>query len=132
MLERIKIFCCNCNEIVEARLTNGAEIYPHRQDLDAIPLWIHDKCGGYVGCHHKTKNSTRPLGVIPSKAIKAHRKEIHRLLDPMWQHQDRPYLARKKMYNDLSNLLGYEYHTAELRTEEECLKVIEYLKGLSK
>lgn len=27
-----QIFCCGCGADVEARLTSGAEIYPHRDD----------------------------------------------------------------------------------------------------
>jgi hypothetical protein len=50
------IFCCECREKVNARLTEGEEIYPHREDLKDLPFWICDKCKNFVGCHHKTDN----------------------------------------------------------------------------
>lgn len=38
------IFCCGCQKEVDALLTSGAEIYPHRCDLKDLPFW---KCGVY-------------------------------------------------------------------------------------
>lgn len=61
------IFCCCCENDVHARLTDGREIYPHRHDLYSLPFWRCDGCGNHVGCHHKTKDRTRPLGVIPTR-----------------------------------------------------------------
>lgn len=78
-----EIYCCGCEKKVPARLTDGAEIYPHRHDLSGLPFWKCDTCGNFVGCHHKTKNRTRPLGCIPTPEIKEARKRIHSLLDPL-------------------------------------------------
>lgn len=65
------IFCNECGKDVECRLTNGSEIYPHRGDLKDLPFWIHDVCGNYVGCHHKTDNPTTPL-IPPSLKLDRH------------------------------------------------------------
>ena len=81
----MNIRCCGCQKKVEARLTDGSEIYPHRKDLYSLPFWKCDVCGNFVGCHHKTKNRTRPLGCIPTPEIKNARKHIHAILDPLWQ-----------------------------------------------
>ena len=116
----MRIFCCGCNIDVEARLTNGEEIYPHRPDLYELPFWKCDKCGNFVGCHHKTKNRTRPLGVIPTKQIKEARKHIHDLLDPIWKSGK---MKRKELYDKISKELGWEFHTAELRSIDEARKV---------
>ena len=70
MSETRHIHCCECSEKVNARLTDECEIYPHRQDLKSLPFWKCDTCGNHVGCHHKTKNRTQPLGCIPSDEIK--------------------------------------------------------------
>ena len=70
MSKRRSIFCCGCQSDVQARLTDGAEIYAHRRDLASLPFWKCDACGNFVGCHHKTKHRTRPLGCIPTKEIK--------------------------------------------------------------
>lgn len=114
------IYCCNCAAEVSARLTSGAEVYPHRPDLRDLPFWRCDGCGGFVGCHHKTRQRTRPLGVIASPAIKNARRHIHALLDPLWQSGQ---IDRKRLYQDIGKHLGHEYHTGEIRTIEEAREV---------
>jgi hypothetical protein len=127
--ENRTIFCCECNGDVRARLTNGAEVYPHRPELHGQPRWKCDGCGNSVGCHHKTAQPTRPLGVIPSKEIKVARIHIHRILDPIWQGGKVP---RGRVYGKLSKLLGYDYHTGEIRTLEEARRIYGLVKHLKK
>ena len=118
------IYCCNCEAEIDARLTDGSEIYPHREDLESLPFWKCDGCGSYVGCHHKSTNRTKPLGVIPSGRIKEYRRFIHARLDPIWKTKRE---SRRYLYAELSKVLGRQYHTAELRTEEECALILDYL-----
>ncbi|QZI91080.1 hypothetical protein PODOV032v1_p0075 [Vibrio phage 219E41.1] len=125
----MKIYCCNCNQDVEARLTDGSEIHPHRSDLFDLPFWKHDKCGQFVGCHHKTSERTKPLGVIPSPEIKKKRQEIHRLIDSIWQCGR---MRRGDLYKALSKGPGSVYHTAELRTAEDADWVIKKAKQIRK
>lgn len=122
------IYCCNCKENVPARLTDGKEIYPHRRDLYTLPFWKCDHCDGKVGCHHKTKNRTMPLGVIPSHAISKLRGEIHRLIDPVWKMKIK---TRKEVYGLMSEHLGYQFHSAEIRSEEEALKCKQIAEKIS-
>ena len=111
-----EIYCTGCHEAVQARLTDGSEIYPHRRDLSALPFWKCDACGNFVGCHHKTKNRTKPLGCIPTPELKKARSHIHRVLDPVWKSKQ---MSRKEAYQAMANKLGIsEYHTAELRSIE--------------
>ena len=121
------IWCCGCKEEVEARLTDGGEIYPHRPDLKSLPFHKCDKCGNYVGCHHKTKHRTRPLGVIPTKEISAYRRHIHRYLDPLWKSGA---MKRAAIYSELSKVLGREYHTADIRTIEEAKEILDACQRL--
>jgi len=114
------IRCCGCEKKVDARLTDGGEIYPHRPDLKSLPFWKCDACGNYVGCHHKTKNRTQPLGCIPTPEIKNARQHIHKLLDPIWQSGK---MKRKEIYKILSDRLGWKYHTANIRSVEEAREV---------
>lgn len=79
------IYCCECKQDVSARFTKGSEIYPHRDDLKLLPFWICDTCKNYVGCHHKSDNSFKPLGNIPSVQLRNARKHIHGILDPLWK-----------------------------------------------
>lgn len=114
------MYCCGCQKEVEARLTNGSEIYPHRKDLFDLPFWKCDACGNYVGCHHKTKERTKPLGNIPTKELRNARGHIHRILDPIWQTGK---MKRSVLYAKLNKELGYKYHTAEIKTIEDARKV---------
>jgi len=124
----MNIWCCGCNAQVSARLTSGAELYQHRLDLRNLPFWICDACRNFVGCHHKTKNRTRPLGCIPTKELKEARKHIHALIDPLWQSG---LVTRKALYAELGGVVGRKYHTAELRSIDEARDVYRAAKKLS-
>lgn len=112
----MELWCCKCADYVDARLTDGAEVYPHRSDLADLPFWRCDACGNWVGCHHKTKKRTRPLGNIPSPELKKARGHIHALIDPLWKSKK---IKRGALYNRMSEKLGWKYHTATLRTIDE-------------
>jgi hypothetical protein len=122
-----KLHCCGCLKKVNARLTDGKEIYPHRPDLYSLPFWKCDACGNFVGCHHKTKNRTNPLGDIPTKEIKNARQHIHKILDPLWQSGA---FTRKEIYEKISLKIGREYHTAQIRSIEEARQVYEFIREL--
>lgn len=128
------IYCCGCKTKVEARLTDGAEIYPHREDLASLPFWRCDTCKNYVGCHHKTKNRTKPLGNIPTKELRNARKHIHALLDPMWKNRGKgnKKKTRTEIYAQLTEQLGWTYHTANIRNIEEARKVYSLLLTIKK
>jgi hypothetical protein len=118
------IYCCGCGCDVDARLTDGKEAYPHRSDLAKNPFWKCDACGNFVGCHHKTKDRTRPLGVIATQEIRTARSHIHAVLDPMHRSG---LISRKKIYKRISDAIGREYHTAELRSVVDARKVYKIL-----
>lgn len=122
-----QIHCCGCGEKVEARLTDGEEIYPHRSDLHRLPFWKCDNCGNYVGCHHKTKDRTRPLGCIPISEIRNARKYIHAILDPIWKNG---IIPRKELYEMVSNECGWKFHTSMTRSIEECRKIYRIVKQI--
>jgi len=123
------IRCCGCGDKVEARLTDGTEIYPHRKDLSDLPFWKCDACGNFVGCHHKTENRTRPLGCIPTPEIKNARKHIHAILDPIWKSKQ---MKRKEIYKLLSDKLGWQYHTTSIRSVDEAREVYRLVQNIKK
>lgn len=129
----MKLWCCQCQIDVDARLTNGREVYPHRPDLHDLPRWKCDGCGNSVGTHHKTKDRTRPLGNIPSDELRKARQHIHALIDPAWKSKR---ISRGRLYGHLSKALGYEYHTGEIKTIDEARKVYalarDYLREVDK
>lgn len=125
----MKIYCTGCIKDVDARFTDGAERYPHRPDLKDVPFWRCDGCGNYVGCHHKTKTPTKPLGCIATPELLEARKHIHALLDPLWQSGK---IKRGQAYAYIGHRIGKQYHTGELRSIEEAREVyrlIIQLKG---
>ena len=123
-----EIYCCGCGVKVKARLTSGAEIYPHRPYLSSLPFWKCDACGNYIGCHHKTKNRTRPLGVIPTPEIKNARQHIHKILDPLWQSGR---FDRKKLYQIITDKCGWQYHTAKIRSVEEAREIYKFVREIA-
>lgn len=125
----MEIYCCGCEQEIDARLTDGAEIYPHRRDLHSLPFWKCDVCGNFVGCHHKTKCRTKPLGCIPTTEIKNARKHIHRVLDPLWKSGR---MKRGEVYAQIAKAIGVEeYHTAEIRTVEQARSVYRAVQRIS-
>lgn len=117
----MKIYCCGCGHDIQARLTNGSEIYPHRKDLKSLPFWKCDECGNFVGCHKKSRTPTKPLGVIPSPELRNARIKIHEILDPIWKNG---HMTRGNVYREIANSLGIdEYHTANIRNIEYARKV---------
>lgn len=113
----MKIYCCCCNEDIEARITSGKHVYPHRKDLYSLQFWICYKCGNFVGCH---KSSGLPLGCIPTDEIKKARIHIHNILDPLWKNK---LIKRGELYKIIKKKLGYEYHTANIRSIDEARNV---------
>jgi len=123
----VKIYCCGCEQDVNARLTNGREIYPHRPDLFSLPFWRCDTCKNYVGCHHKSKNRTHPLGCIPTREIMEARKRIHALIDPLWQSGK---MSRRGIYKAISDAVGWKYHTAKIRNMDEARAALDAAQRL--
>ena len=124
-----EIFCCQCNKKVNCRLTTGKEIYPHRHDLYDLPFWKCDICKNYTGCHHKTKDRTNPLGIIPSKEIKNARIHLHALIDPLWE---KGKFKRKFIYKIISEKFGWTYHTAKIRSLDEARQIYRFVKDYFK
>lgn len=122
-----KIFCCGCQSDVAARLTNGKEIYPHREDVVDLPFWICDVCKNYVGCHHKTSDRTKPLGCIPTYEIRRERMLLHGKIDPIWKSG---LLSRSQIYKQISLSIGYDFHVANTRTMEDLTMAIKIVEDL--
>jgi len=117
----MKIYCCGCEAEVDARLTDGEEIYSHRPDLHDLPFWKCDGCRNFVGCHHKTSDRTKPLGCIPTKELKQARQHIHKIMDPLWKSKR---IRRRELYEQVAEILEIkEYHTAEIRSVEDARRV---------
>jgi len=124
----MKIYCTGCGKNVTARLTDGKERYPHRLDLAELPFWKCDKCGGYVGCHHKTKTPTKPLGYIATPEMYKARVAIHDVLDPLWRSGKK---SRGQLYAHITKELGRPYHTGEIKTMAEARRIYRIVAKLN-
>lgn len=118
------IYCCGCSTDVRARLTSGKEIYPLREDLHTLPFWVCNTCGNYVGCHHKTKQRTTPLGCIPTAEIRGLRRLIHTRLDTLWESRK---MDRSCVYDAISQRIGYPYHTADVRSAADARIILDVI-----
>ena len=125
----MKLYCCQCLTHVDARLTNGREIYPTRYSLARIPFWKCDTCRNYVGCHYKGDDKTKPLGSIPNRELRRARALIHQFLDPLWYGDKH---RRRVLYSLISDQLGYDYHTGNINTIEEARKVWKIIQNIKR
>jgi|SaaInlStandDraft_4_1057021.scaffolds.fasta_scaffold98198_1 hypothetical protein len=114
----MKIYCCGCEKQVRTVIKDGLVVYPHRPDLKNKEFYVCESCNNFVGMNSR---SGEPLGVIPTKEISSFRQTIHGLIDPLWKDGK---ISRSKLYKILSKKVGYEYHTADLRTIDECRNII--------
>lgn len=125
----MKIYCTGCGVDVDARLAYGSEIYPTRPDLAKLRFWIHDKCGAFVGTHHKTKDKTRPLGFLATPEVKRWRMIIHGILDPLWKSKK---ISRGQAYAYISKRIGHTYHTGEIYGVDHAKAIYEIVAQLKK
>lgn len=123
----MEIYCCKCEKKVEALLIDGSKAYPHREDLYSLPFWECPECCNFVGCHHKTKNRTQPLGCIPTKEIKSARIHIHKILDPLYKSGR---INRRELYEIISDKIGWKYHTAKIRSIEEARQIYTIVRNI--
>lgn len=134
----MKLWCCGCDAYVDAELVFGDKIYPHRPDLYKLAFYQCPCCRNYVGTHkqwgpgefHGRKHNIRALGCIPTPELKNARHHIHKILDPLWQGKRSG--TRKRLYKRLSDALGYEYHTANTKSIDECRKVYRLILDIAK
>lgn len=123
----MRIYCMGCEQVVDARLSSGAERYPHRPDLAAIPQYTHDACGTWVGTHHKSATPLKPLGILATKEMFGYRNLIHGIIDPIWQMK---HMKRGQVYAYMNRELGYVFHTGEIRTIDEAKRVVHIAEKL--
>ncbi len=124
----MKIYCTGCGREVPARLAYGDEIYPNRPKFAALPFWVCDACGAFVGCHHKTATPTRPLGVLATPEIRMWRMRIHAALDPMWKEGK---ILRPALYRRVAAALGYrDFHVSEVSSEDEAAHVLRAVSAI--
>jgi hypothetical protein len=122
--------CQHCERV--ARLTNGAEIYPHRTDLAHKRFWKCDPCAAFVGCH-PPKDSERggmgdgtvALGRPANHELRNLRKAAHAAFDPMFR-ESAGRVSRRDAYTWLAGQLGMSYSECHIGhfTALQCQRVL--------
>ena len=121
--------CAHCGS--ECRLTDGKEIYPHRQDLRSLRFWVCDPCDAYVGCHKagmsdNNPDGTKPLGLAADAELRRLRQQVHGAVDPLWQNAKQKGRARQAVYKALTNIghrlgfvdIGTSFHSSHLSVSQ--------------
>ncbi len=121
------IYCCYCLTYIDARLTTGDEIYPHKPNLKDMPFWVCTTCHNFIGCHHKTKTPTKPLGTIPTVEIRQLRLQAHEGINRLQRIRR---TSTHKIYRMLSLCVGREFHCGHLSTIEEAEKALYLIQQL--
>lgn len=117
------VMCHYCGK--PAVLATGADIYPHRPDLEALRFWRCVPCGAYVGCHKAGNgygDGTRPLGRLANAQLRTAKQAAHAAIDQYWRIGGR---SRREVYARLSELMGMrEAHIGEF-DEAQCAKAVQ-------
>lgn len=115
------LWCVQCQKEVNAELTTGDIVYPHRPDLASKNFYKCPHCGNFVGCH---PNTLKALGCIPTPELKQARVKVHNKLDYLWKSGK---FKRAEIYKKLSKHFGYSYHSGNTKSVEECMEAIKVL-----
>jgi len=118
----MKIYCVACDEGVKPRITDGKEVYPHRPDLYEKKFVVCDTCKNY-----KAFNGNKKPTLIPTPELRKARREIHAILDPLWQSKK---IKRGQAYAYISHRIGYPYHNESLKNIDEANKALEIVTTL--
>lgn len=72
--------CPYCGQ--DDQLVTGREVYPHRPDLFAKPIWACMPCRAWAGCHPGTE---RRVGRLANAATRQLKMRAHEAFDPLWK-----------------------------------------------
>jgi len=114
--------CAECGSA--AKLTCGAEVYPHRPDLAEKPIWVCS-CGARCGCHPGT---IKPLGTPAGPATRVARQLAHHAFDQLWKSGQ---MSRKTAYRWLAEQMDLhpdDCHIGMMQAEQ-ATKVVEIVEG---
>lgn len=118
----MKIFCCECQKPVIAKLIYGREISPPPRGREGNPHWQCPQCGNYVECYTGKNRQFMPAGVIATAEIREMRSRINLVLDPLWKGGK---IKRKPLYSEVAKRSGLGwYHETELRSMDEARRAL--------
>lgn len=131
--QRLSPVCPYCGQ--QAKLVSGDVIYPHRPDLASKNFWECRPCDAYVGCHEAGKgygDGTRPMGRLANAALRAAKRGVHLVFDPLWREAEHRGRARTEAYARLAAEMGLpieQCHIGEFDLEQ-CARAKEIARRL--
>lgn len=110
-----------------ARLTPGAEVFPHVPELYREWYYVCRACDAQVGCH---KGSKRPLGLPANQALRTKRAHAHRIFDKVWKKHK--LMSRRETYKKLARFMNIsiQYCHIGMFSHDQCNKTIAFAKNL--
>lgn len=111
-----------------AKLTSGAEIYPHLPFLHHKKIWACTPCKAWVGTHDQG-SSTQPLGRLANLELRRLKMAAHAVFDPLWKGRT---MSRTDAYQLLADRLGIPVNQCHIGMfdEDMCRRVVEVMKPL--
>lgn len=122
----ITIWCTCCNKMMPSVLREAKLVTP--KSKPASMLWVCTGCLNYISCHQHSGGLIKPMGCIANPELRAARKHIHAKLDAIWRLG---FMTRNDIYASLSNSIGREYHTAEIKTVPEARNIYRLLNAMT-
>ncbi|WP_258081898.1 DUF3268 family zinc-finger domain-containing protein [Xanthomonas arboricola] len=106
-------------------LVTGREVYPHRPDLFAKPLWACMPCRAWSGCHPGTEKRMGRLANAETRQLKM---RAHEAFDPRWKSGG---MKRKDAYAWLRERTGLDARECHIgwMSDADLRRVIEICEG---
>lgn len=120
-IDYVGIVCPYCDEIPE--LKTSEEFY----GIDyGTNLYVCTPCDAYVSTFGRSR---RPKGSLAKLQLRQLRVEAHKQFDVLWKYRG---MTRTQAYKWMAKFMGKSKEEAHigLFTEEECQKLITYMKGM--
>ena len=87
----------NCNYCgAKVELQKGSTVYPRREDLADVNVWVCPECHARCGCH---KGTELPMGTLANAELRELRMHTHTHLDRLWKEH---YMSRNATYTWLA------------------------------
>jgi len=124
--------CNNCEADIEhLSVFSELEIYGKEYSDNPKSYWRCSKCSAHVSCH---PDCITPAGVIADKRVRAFRKRVHGLLDPIWKYYVKEQgmqkkEARPKAYQWLADKMELNKKDCHIGCfdEKQCIEAINIL-----
>lgn len=107
-------YCCKCCKDVKPNKALGHILYPASPAVWKKVFLVCPVCGSHA--------ADLPGATIPTAELRLARQMIHSVIDPIWASG---IVSRSELYALLSQRLGYEYHTSQVRTMDEAERIYE-------